>query len=177
MPLVPALRDPSVPDHDAEDSAGVRGIAVGVLAGAGRDSQSLLEISFPVEQAQRDVGAVQFGVNVESPEGAVGARFALVPLVGDQLPRLHPIVRIVGVPLQHVTDQQRVRALGGQAVRPGFDDLAGVVLEEGRRVHARNEHAAVDSIPVVHHATARQASSFAATGMPGVIRPTKSASI
>ena len=60
------------------------------------------------------------------------------------------------MPLQHVANQKSVGTLGGEAVRAGFDDLAGIVAEESGRVHAGHEHAAVDSVPVVHHAPCSQ---------------------
>ena len=60
-------------------------------------------------------------------------------------------VGFVRVPVEHVADEPRVPALGGDGEQPLLDDPARVVLEEGGRVHGPEEHAAVEAVPVVHH--------------------------
>ena len=56
----------AVAQHDAENAAGAGGIAVGILAGARGDLDGFAEIAFAVEQAQSDIGAVEFGVDIET---------------------------------------------------------------------------------------------------------------
>ena len=112
---LPLLRNGVVAEHHAQDAAGAGGVAVGILAGARRDLQRLAEIAPAVEQAQRDVGAVQLGVDVERLEGAARAGVAFVPLLLKQVPHLLPVLRILLVPGEQVGDQDGVGALGRNA--------------------------------------------------------------
>ncbi len=141
-----------VAEHHTEHARGAGRIAVGVLAGARGDFQRLAEIAFAIEQAQRDVGAVEFGVDVEGLQRAIRARFAFVVLVFDQLPGLSPIAGILFGPGEQVRDQQAVRTLGGNCLEARFHHFARIAFEECRRVHAGNEHAAVKTVAVVHDA-------------------------
>ena len=91
-PGLPNFGDAVIAEHHAEDTGGARGVAVRVLAGPRGDLQRLREVSLAVEQAERDVRAVQPRVDVERVERAVGARIVVVPLLLDEPPGRRPVL-------------------------------------------------------------------------------------
>ena len=104
------LGDLVVAQNDTQNASRGGRIAIGVLAGAGRDLHRSLEVSLSVEEAQRNVGAIQLRVDVERHTGALRAGLAGSVLVFDQLPGGKPIHRVLVRPLQCVRDDLGVGA-------------------------------------------------------------------
>ncbi len=142
------------PDRSEENAGGVRWVAVRILAAAGGNGDGLVRIALSIQQAHHDVSAVDLGIDIEFALGS-GAREPpirriQVVLLIDQLPGLGPVVRILGVPAQHVADALVVLALRGDAAETRFDDLDDIRLEERLAVHAGNELTAVKTVAIVH---------------------------
>ena len=55
----PVFRDIAVTHHGAQDTCSGGGVAVGILAAAGADVDGLEEITFAIEQTDKDVCAVE----------------------------------------------------------------------------------------------------------------------
>src|SRR5262245_4513034 len=62
---LPLFRDCLVTDHDSENPGPARRITVRVLPASRGDLQSLRKISFTVKHAERDIGAIQPGIDIE----------------------------------------------------------------------------------------------------------------
>ncbi len=82
-------------DSCEEDTCGVGGIAVAVLAAASRDNYSLVGVAIPVEQAHSDIGAIELCINIESRVFFAG-EFSVVGIViilfFNELPGFLPVV-------------------------------------------------------------------------------------
>ena len=175
MPDLPDVRDPLVAEHDARHPERARRVAVGVLAGAGRRRRASCAKSPPAVEQPRATKAPFSRASMLKGLGAVRARVVLVPLLLDELPGLRPVGRVLPAPRARRGRPGRRRSPRGSS-RPARG-LAGIGLEEGRRVHPAEEHPAVEAVAVVHHPTTRSAYLFASRGSPGHMRPMKSDSI
>ena len=81
-------------------------------------------------------------------------------------------------PIEQIADQEGVGALCGDARQAGFNDLARVIEEKGRRVATANEHPTIQSVAVIHDAPDAVAEIVGdARQAPGTSDPMKSASI
>ncbi len=82
------------PEEYAKDAAGGRRVAVGIVAGAGAHLERFPEIAGAVKQAEDRPGRVYFGVDIERPEGALGAADVAAPFPLDLEPGRLPIPRV-----------------------------------------------------------------------------------
>ena len=95
-------------DQRAEDAGGVGRIALSAVAAARGVVHGFVPIAVVIEQADDDVSAIQFRVDIKRLLVAVGAVFDLAPFRLQQMPGLQPVVGIFIVPLNHVVDKLRL---------------------------------------------------------------------
>ncbi len=148
--LLPVRRDALVAEDGPEDARGRRRVAVGVLAGPGRDRDRPAHVALAIEQAEHDVRRVDARVDVEGGEHAVRAADVLRVLALQLEPGPLPVGRVLVVQANDGADGL-VEAAGrrNRVERPRHDG-AHVVVHERERVHGRDEDAAVPAVARVH---------------------------
>ena len=127
---------------DAEQTAEVAGVAVGVPAGRVDDLERLLEVVVAVQQGMHDQAVVRHHVAV--------AAVLVVAVVGlDFGEGGAPVVAVAGVPATDVADHAMQHAVGGNLRDADVEQAVGVRFHEGRRFHRRQNLGAVHGLAVV----------------------------
>jgi len=135
--------------HASDDARGVGRRRVGILAAADADVHRGHQVAPAVDQGDDDVSPMEPGVDVVGIAGH--AIDVIVVLPFDLVPDRQPVVRILSAPQEGVVDALVVLRLRRDAGQAGPDYLHHVVaLEERVGVHARDEHAPVNAVAVVH---------------------------
>ena len=146
----PFFRDVAVPEHCAQDTAGRCRVAIRILSAAGGDIECLREVALAVKQADKDVGAVDHGVDVERHEYAVRAADIRAPFLFAFEPGAFPVAGILLVPGDDVFHAPVIAALFGDGFQGFLDDESDVVRDERKRIHRCHVNSAVPAVAVVH---------------------------
>ena len=148
-------------------------VAIGILTAAGRHLQGAAEIASAVKQSHDNVGCVEFGVNVEIAQDAVGAALVLPPFFFQRLPHRLPVGRIFGVPGDHVGDALMESTLNGDDIQRPSNNLRDVIEQESITVHDRYEDAPVVAVARIHDVPHPVAKPDGTVRHPGVHDPGK----
>ena len=120
------------------------------MTGHGGDLHGLEKVSAAVEQAERNVGAIQVRIDVERHAGSLRTRLTAGPSLFQKLPGGSPILWVLLRPTKGVGDDLVVPTLRWQQGQAGLDDGSWIVFEEGSGVEPADKNPTQQAIASVH---------------------------
>ena len=126
---------------DAEQTAHIAGVTIGIPATGIDDHQRFLKVIIAVQQGMDNQRVVRHHMTVTT--------ILVIAIVGgDLFPRFAPI-RLFGVPVAHVTNQPIDDRIFGDEGDRGIEQLVEITLDKGLRLHRGHHLRAIDRFAIV----------------------------